>query len=37
MKDHANYDNVDAVLYDKDPLMGPGGLFERMTPFQRSS
>ena len=43
MENHANYDNVDtvllanyehmdAVLYIKDPLMGPGGLFERMTP-----
>ena len=37
MKDLANYNNVVAVLYDKDPLMGPGRLFERMTPFQRSS
>ena len=36
MKDITNYDNVDAMLYDKDPLMGPGGLLEQMTPFQRS-
>ena len=32
MKDHASNDIVDAVLYDNDPLMGLGGLFERMTP-----
>ena len=31
MKDHAKK-VVDTRLYDKDPLMGPGGLFEQMTP-----
>ena len=36
MKDHVK-EVVDAVLYDKDPVMGMGRLIERMTPFQRLS
>jgi hypothetical protein len=30
MEDHAKK-VVEARLYDKDPLKGPGGLFEEMT------
>ena len=37
MENHANYDNMDAVLYDNDPFIVPGGLFEQMTPFKRLS